>query len=87
MGVIQEILERDPCPDTYSAPVTDEEWYFRMPLERLDLLLYAWENKIEIADVCRVMGLTAEQVMRAFRDFANKRSATRHLSQPPPNLS
>jgi NAD+ synthase len=86
IGIIREILEREPCPDTYSAPVTDEEWYFRMPYKQLDLLLYAWENKIEIAEVCRVMGLTGEQVKRAFRDFANKRNAARHLNQLPPSL-
>ena len=33
VGVIPEIIGRAPCPDTYSAPVTDEEWYFRMPFK------------------------------------------------------
>ena len=87
MGVIPEILNRAPCPDTYSAPVTDEEWYFRMPFKQLDLLLYAWEHKAEIPEICRVMGLTEDQVKRAFRDFANKYNATRHLGEPPPALT
>ncbi|MEN6312004.1 MAG: NAD(+) synthase, partial [Acidobacteriota bacterium] len=39
-GVLRDIVDRAPCPDTYSAPVTDEEWYFRMPFKQLDLLLY-----------------------------------------------
>jgi NAD+ synthase len=86
LGVNKEILERAPCPDTYSAPVTDEEWYFRMPFKQLDLLLYAWENKVDIPEVCRVMELAEEQVMRAFRDFTSKHNATRHLSQLPPTL-
>jgi NAD+ synthase len=71
LGVIPEIIGRAPCPDTYSAPVTDEEWFFRMPFKVLDLLLYAWENKLEIAEVCRVMELKEDQVKRAFRDFAD----------------
>ena len=86
LGVIEEIIGRAPCPDTYSAPVTDEEWYFRMPFKQLDLLLYAWENKVDISEVCRVMELAEQQVMRAFRDFNNKYNATRHLSQLPPTL-
>jgi NAD+ synthase len=86
VGVIPEIIDRAPCPDTYSAPVTDEEWYFRMPFKQLDLLLYAWENKIDISEVCRVMELTEEQIKRAFRDFSNKYNATRHLGQLPPTL-
>ncbi|MGA2531550.1 MAG: NAD(+) synthase [Candidatus Aminicenantales bacterium] len=86
LGVIKKILERAPSPDTYSAPVTDEEWYFRMPFNQLDLLLYAWENKVDISEVCRVMALTEEQVRRAFRDFGTKYNATRHLNQAPPIL-
>jgi NAD+ synthase len=86
MGVIPEIISRAPCPDTYSAPVTDEEWYFRMPFKQLDLLLYAWENKVDIPEICRVMELTEQQVKRVFRDFANKHNANKHLSQMPPTL-
>jgi NAD+ synthase len=86
LGVIPEILNRAPCPDTYSAPVTDEEWFFRMPFETLDLLLVAWEKSVDIPEVCRVMGLTEEQVRRAFRDFASKHKTTEHLRQFPPSL-
>jgi len=86
MGVIPEIIGRAPCPDTYSAPVTDEEWYFRMPFEQLDLLLYAWENKVPIPEICGVMGLAEDQVKRAFRDFASKHNTTEHLRRFPPSL-
>ncbi len=86
LGVIKEIINRAPCPDTFSAPVTDEEWYFRMPYKQLDLLLWAWENKVDISQVCLVMDLTPEQVTRVFRDFTNKYNATKHLSQLPPML-
>lgn len=87
LGIITEILNRAPCPDTYSAPVTDEEWYFRMPYKQLDLLLYAWENKININEVSEVMSLTQEQITRAFKDFTNKHNAARHLNQLPPTLA
>ncbi|HNQ50084.1 MAG TPA: NAD(+) synthase [Candidatus Omnitrophota bacterium] len=86
MGVIEEILNRKPCPDTYSAPVTDEEWYFRMPYDILDLLLYAWEHKVKIKQVSNVMGLHEDQINRVFRDFTHKNNATRHLNEIPPTL-
>lgn len=86
LGVIPEILGRAPCPDTYSAPVSDEEWFFRMPFKTLDLLLYAWENKVDLAEICRAMELAEDQVKRAFRDFAGKHRATEHLRQFPPSL-
>ena len=36
LGVSKEILDRPPTPDTFSLGVTDEEFYFRIPYEKLD---------------------------------------------------
>ncbi len=86
LEVTKEIIEREPSPDTFSFVVSDEEFYFRMPYNILDLLLYAWENKVPIAEVSKVMALTEEQVKRAFRDFTAKSNATQHLHILPPTL-
>ena len=86
LGVIREIIERAPSPDTWSFEVNDEEFYFRMPYATLDPLLYAWEHEIPIERVCEVMDLTEEQVSRAMRDFGAKYKATQHLRQLPPTL-
>ena len=86
LGVIQEIIDRSPSPDTYSLPVTDKEFYFCMDYEILDLLLYAYENKIPIGEVSKETGLKSEQIGRAFRDFEAKERATWHLRQLPPSL-
>jgi NAD+ synthase len=86
LGVIKEIIDRAPSPDTYSFVVTDVEFYFRMPYDTLDLLLYAWENSVPVEEVRVAMGLSEEQVRRAFRDFASKFNATRHLRTFPPTL-
>jgi NAD+ synthase len=86
LGVPREIIEREPSPDTFSFRQSDEEFYFRMPYDILDLLLYAWENQVPLAEVCQAMALTEEQVKRAFRDFTSKASATKHLHTMPPAL-
>jgi NAD+ synthase len=83
LGVIREIIDRAPCPDTYSAAASDEEWYLRMPYKQLDFLLYAWENEVETDEVCRVMDLTPEQVRRVFRDFKLKHNTCKYLDQAP----
>jgi len=87
LGVIQEIIDRDPSPDTFSFQVSDEEFYFRIPYDKLDPLLYAWENDIAISEVCEAMNLEEQQVERAFRDFKGKHNATKHLRQLPPTLT
>ena len=86
LGVIREIIERAPSPDTWSFEVSDEEFYFRIPYKILDLLLFAWEYNIPTERVCEVMDLNEEQVKRAMRDFNAKYNATRHLRQLPPTL-
>jgi NAD+ synthase len=86
LNVIEEIINRAPSPDTFSYEVSDEEFYFRMPYDKLDLLLYAWENDISGSDVCNVMDLKDDQVKRAFRDFSSKYNATKHLREQPPML-
>ena len=86
LGVIDEIIKRAPSPDTFSSLVTDEEMYFRIPFNTLDLLLYAWENNIQQKTVMEVMDLTEEQVARAFRDFGLKYASTKHLRELPPTL-
>jgi NAD+ synthase len=68
------------------SPESQEEFYFRIPYETLDLLLYAWEHKVHVEEVCQTMDLTEEQVKRANRDFDAKYNATKHLRQLPPTL-
>jgi NAD+ synthase len=86
LGVIKEIIERQPSPDTFSLETSDEDFYFRIPYEVLDLLLYAWEHKVTPEEVCAALGLQEDQVVRAFRDFQAKFLATRPLRRMPPSL-
>jgi NAD+ synthase len=83
-GVSDEILRRPPTPDTFSLGVTDEEFYFRLPYDKLDVMLYAWESRMPVAEVCDTLRLSREQVERVFRDLASKYNATRHLRALPP---
>jgi NAD+ synthase len=84
LDVIPEIIARTPSPDTFSDPVSDEEFFFRMPYSVLDLLLYAWEQQMPVNEVGKALGLTEEQVRRSFRDFSGKYNVSRHLRQLPP---
>lgn len=86
LEVIEEIRHRTPSPDTFSLAVSDEEFYFRIPFDKLDLLLYAWENRAPVQEVCDALDLKEDQVNRAFRDFKAKHAATEHLRNLPPSL-
>jgi NAD+ synthase len=83
LGVISEIVDRQPSPDTFSLPVSDQEFFFRIPFAKLDYLLYAWEGNIAVAQAARVLGLSEDAVQRAFKDFQGKNKATAHLRAMP----
>jgi len=83
LDVPQEICSRPPTTDTYSAPSTQQEFFFRLPFETMDLLWYAQERAVPIPRVAEVMGLSEVQVQRAFNDFTRKRRTTDYLRLQP----
>ncbi len=86
LKVIPEIIDRQPSPDTFSLPVSDQEFFFRIPFAKLDYLLYAWEHDILINDAANVLELSEDAVARAYKDFASKYRATAHLRKVPNTL-
>jgi NAD+ synthase len=86
LQVIQEIIDRQPSPDTFSLPVSDQEFFFRIPFDKLDHLLYAWEHEVPTNDVAKVLDLSEDAVGRAYKDFASKYRATAHLREVPYTL-
>ena len=86
LGVPQSIIKRTPSPDTWSAGVSDEEFYFRIPYDLLDLLLYAHEEQVPLEDVSKVLDMPREKILRFYKDFEAKNKATWHLRVTPPNL-
>ena len=83
LGVPASIREATPTTGTYSAPTTQEEFFFRMPFETMDLIWYALEHEVPASDVARVMNLTQHQVERAFADLVGKQRTTQYLRTPP----
>ena len=83
LGVPEEIRQRPPTTDTFSMPQTQEEFYFALPYERMDLCLYAFNHGVSAAEVAPVVGITELQVERVFRDIEAKRRATRYLHLRP----
>ncbi|SES00407.1 NAD+ synthase [Propionibacterium cyclohexanicum] len=79
LGVPQQIRARPSTTDTYSMPQSQEEFYFSLPYELMDLCLYGKNNGIAISEISRASGLSGEQVERVFRDIDQKRATTRYL--------
>jgi NAD+ synthase len=83
LSVPDAICQRPPTSDTYSAACTQQEFFFRLPFEVMDLLWYAQEHAVPAAEAAQVMGLTEAQVHRAYHDFTSKARTTNYLRLPP----
>ena len=83
LGIPAEIRRRPPTTDTYSLAQTQEEFYFSLPYERMDLCLYGLNNGIAAETVAKAAGLTPGQVAHVWADIAAKRKATRYLHMAP----
>lgn len=83
LGVPEQILRRPPTTDTYSLEQSQEEFYFALPLEKLDLCLYAKNHGMPPAEVAGSVRLTTEKVERVYAMIDSKLSSTLYLHLPP----
>lgn len=83
LGVPEEIRRRPPTTDTFSLSQTQEEFYFALPYQPMDLCLYGRNHGVPAAEVAAAIGLREEQVERVYRDVDQKRRTTRYLHTKP----
>ncbi len=83
LGVPQEIIDRTPTTDTYTAEQTQEEFFYQLPFEMMDLLWYAWENGYEPAEVAPALDITEKEVENVFKTFLRKKKTTEYLRMSP----
>ena len=83
LGISETIRNRPPTTDTYSLAQSQEEFYFSMPLEKMDLCLYGRDHGMKPAELAPMLGLTEAQAKRAFAMIDAKRRNARYLHAPP----
>lgn len=83
LGVPQEVQDRPSTTDTYSLPQSQEEFYFSLPHQLMDLCLLGKNTDAPLAEVGAATGLSEEQVLRVYRDIDQKRRTTAYLHLAP----
>lgn len=83
IGVPQEIIERTPTTDTYTAEQTQEDFFYQMPFEQMDLIWYGWENGYPADEVGKVMDKSTQDIENIYRNFERKRKTTEYLRMRP----
>ncbi len=83
LGVPAEIRERPPTTDTYALEQSQEEFYFSVPFDKLDVCLYAWNQGLTAEAAAGATGLDVAVVERVYEDIERKRRAAAYLHAPP----
>ena len=72
LNVPNEIIQRDASPDTWSFDVSDEEFFFSLTYDIIDLMLYAREKSIPLNDICSILDLDENKVRRILKSQERK---------------
>jgi len=83
LDVPEKIRERPPTTDTYSLSQGQDEFYFSLPYDKMDLCLYGKNNNISVETVAEYLAFKPEQIQRVYDDIDTKRLTTRYLHLPP----
>jgi NAD+ synthase len=84
LEIPNEIIQRKASPDTWSFDVSDEEFFFSLPYEIIDLMIYAKEKSIPIDEICSSLNLKEDQVKRILKSQERKWNSSKTLRIFPP---
>ncbi len=83
LGLPDDICRVRPTTDTYSLEQSQDEFYFALPYEQMDLALWALNHGLPEAELAVALGITPERAGFIYKDIRAKREATRGLHSRP----
>ena len=79
-------MERKASPDTWSFDVSDEEFFFSLTYEIIDLMIYAKEKSIPINEICSTLEHDENKVKRILKSQERKWNSSKALRTFPPSF-
>ncbi len=79
LGVPEDIRNQAPSTDTYTLEQSQEEFYYALPYDQLDLALCAYGNGVPEEDAAKGLGIAPEQVARVYKDITLKRRTSARI--------
>jgi NAD+ synthase len=83
LGIPEEIIRRTPTTDTYSAEQTQEEFFYQLPFEQMDIYWFGYENGYSPKEIAPIMGESEDRIISIFRNFERKSKATEYSRMTP----
>ena len=79
MNLPDEICSATPTTDTYSLSQGQDEFYFALPYEEMDIALWAYNHNVPEADLAKFLEVDEVHVTYIYKDIVNKRKTTHYM--------
>jgi len=79
LGLPPSVCDAQPTTDTYSMSQGQDEFYFSLPYEQMDLALWAHNHGVAPGELARHIGTSAEQAQAVYAGIEAKRRTTAYL--------
>ena len=86
LNIPSAIIERKASPDTWSFDISDEEFFFSLTYDIIDLMLYAREKSIPLNEVCSILELDEDKVKRILKSQERKWNSSKTSRIFPPSF-
>ena len=82
-GLPAAVCAARPTTDTYTLPQGQDEFYFSLPYEQMDIALWAHNHDVPAATLAERIGVTPEVAASVYADIESKRRTTAYLHARP----
>jgi NAD+ synthase len=72
-----------PTTDTYSLPQGQDEFYFALPYQQMDVALWALNHGVDSRELATFLGIAPERAEHVYADILAKRRTTSYLHARP----
>jgi len=82
LNLPEEICSATPTTDTYSMPQGQDEFYYSLPYDKMDLALWAHNNNLPVDQLAEMAEISNKQAAFVYKDIETKRRTTAMLHWP-----
>ena len=83
MNINQDIMNNAASPDVWSYRTTDEEFFYTVPYDIVDLILYSRENNLTVSEIQKISNLSEEKIKSLIKFQDIKQQKSQHMRELP----
>ncbi|MBV1880120.1 MAG: NAD(+) synthase [Pseudomonadales bacterium] len=83
LGLPSEICAAQPSTDTYSMEQGQDEFYYALPYQQMDVALWLYNQGRPAAELAEYLSINEERALLIYKDIENKRRTTAPLHWQP----